>query len=168
MSTDYDYKRAYGGVGDEASVSTAGGTKSGYAPHAMADLMNDETMSRQSRQRASSDNSSKMMKSVGGNISMFSEDESFEAMYNQEEKFMVTAPPGKLGIVIDTPSAGVPVVHAIKDSSALVDKVRIGDKLVSVDGIDTTSLSAIRVSKIISSRAENQRMMVFSRSRNEP
>lgn len=160
MSTDYDYKRAYGGVGDEGTVSTAGGNKSAYAPH----RMNDED---ESRQRFGSDASSKM-KSVGGNISLFSEDDSFEAMYNEEEKFVVAAPPGKLGIVIDTPNAGLPVVHAIKDTSVLADQVRIGDKLVAVDGIDTTTLSAIRVSKLISSRAHTKRMMVFVRSRNDP
>ena len=30
------------------------------------------------------------------------------------------------------------MIHAIKDTSVLVDKVRIGDKLISVDGVDTT------------------------------
>ena len=54
-------------------------------------------------------------------------------------------------VVIDTPG-GVPLVHAIKDTSILADKVRVGDQLVSVDDIDTTQLSAIEVSKLISSR----------------
>jgi hypothetical protein len=164
LSLDYDYKRAYGGAGDEASVSTAGGTKSVYAPHAPADKINDENSS---RSRFNSDASSSRMKSVAGHISLFSEDESFEAMYNEEEKFVVAAPPGKLGIVIDRPSAGIPVVHAIKDTSVLVSSVRIGDKLIAVDGLDTTSMSAIQVSKLISSKAQNTRMMTFIRPRNE-
>ena len=162
LSLDYDYKRAYGGAGDETSVSTAAGNKSVYAPHALADRMSDENSS---RSRFNSDADSKM-KSVDGHISLFSEDESFEAMYNEEERFVVAAPPGKLGIVIDTPTGGIPFVHAIKDTSVLVESVRIGDQLISVDGLDTTSLSAIQVSKLISSKAQNTRMMTFVRSRN--
>ncbi len=108
------------------------------------------------------------VKSATGNVSCFSDDNSFEAMYNEEEQIVVKAPAGKLGIVIDTPSSGVPVVHAIKETSVLAQSVRIGDKLVSVDGQDTTTMSAIRVSKLISSKAQNdERIMVFRRSRNE-
>lgn len=116
------------------------------------------------------DNRSRLESDVRGEsqMSMFTDDNSFEAMYNEEEKIVVKAPPGKLGIVIDTPSAGVPVVHAIKESSVLASNVRIGDKLISVDGEDTTTLSAIRVSKLISSKARNpERVMEFLRSRNE-
>ncbi len=165
FSTDYDYKRAYGGTGEEISVSTAGGNRSGYGPYGAATPTNDDDYS---RQRFGSDASSKVGKSVAGNVSLFSDDDSFEQMYNEEEKFVVAAPPGKLGIVIDKPSNGLPVVHAIKDTSVLADQVRIGDKLISVDDIDTTTMNAIRVSKLISSRADNQRMMVFKRSRNDP
>ena len=75
------------------------------------------------------------------------------------------APPGKLGVVIDNPTNSVPMVHAIKETSVLADRVRIGDKLVSVDGQDTTEMTAIGVSKLISSKAMNaRRHMVFMRS----
>jgi C-terminal processing protease CtpA/Prc len=122
-----------------------------------------------SRQRFDSVGNSSNTKSVAGNISLFSEDNSFEAMYSQEEKIIVFAPAGKLGVVIDAPSHGVPMVHAIKDTSVLADRVRIGDRLVAVDNSDTTNMSAIQVSKLISSKAMNPtRKMVFIRVESDP
>ena len=155
----FDFKKAYGGgVDDEPSVSTASGMKSAYSAR------------KGSKQSNMPEHRSRLESEIKGEsqISMFTDDNSFEAMYNEEEQIVVKAPSGKLGIVIDTPSAGVPVVHAIKETSVLVNNVRIGDKLISVDGEDTTTLSAIRVSKLISSKARNpERVMVFLRSRNE-
>ncbi len=169
MSADYDYKRAYGGVGDSPSVSTVGGDKSAYMPPTRGGRSNeDENDGVASRQEAGSDMSSRV-RSMSENISLFSEDNSFEAMYGEEERIVVIAPAGKLGMVIDTPSGGIPVVHAIKESSVLYNQIRIGDRLISVDDQDTTTLSAIRVSKLISSRASNpQRVMVFLRSTADP
>jgi len=100
------------------------------------------------------------------NISMFTDDDSLERMYGEreDEKLEIIVPAGRLGVVIDTPLSGVPMVHAIKETSILSDKVRIGDKLISVDGEDTTQMSAIKVSKLISSKAQNpQRILVFLR-----
>ena len=98
-------------------------------------------------------------------LSLFEEDNSFDQMYGEDERIEIIAPPGKLGVVIDTPMNGFPMVHAIKETSVLSGRVRIGDKLVSVDGEDTTEMSAIKVSKLISSKAMNpQRRMLFLRS----
>lgn len=168
FSADYDYKRAYLGAGEEPSVSTASGNRSTYAPHSLADRMNDEDPI--PRQRIGTDVSDvSRVKSMNGNVSLFSDDQSFEAMYhNEEEEIVVVAPAGKLGVVIDTPSGGIPMVHAIKDTSALADSIRIKDKLISVDNEDTTTMSALQVSKLISSKAMNpERVMVFLRS-NDP
>ena len=56
--------------------------------------------------------------------SVFSEDPTFDQMYEQsdlrEEILDVYAPAGKLGVVIDTPNDGAPVVHAVKDTSPIV------------------------------------------------
>lgn len=76
---------------------------------------------------------------------------------------VVVAPPGSLGVVIGNPT-GFPAVHAIKETSPIIDMIQIGDKLVSVDGEDTTRMSAIRVSSLIGSKASNpQRILVFAR-----
>jgi C-terminal processing protease CtpA/Prc len=98
--------------------------------------------------------------------SLFSDDASFEQQFaEEEERYDVVAPAGKLGMVIDTPNGGLPVVHAIKDTSVLADSVRVGDRLLSVDGEDCTAMT-MQVSKLISLKSEKPaRVLVFARSR---
>jgi len=104
--------------------------------------------------------------------SIFSDDASFEEQFSETEDqvpFEITVPAGKLGMVIDTPNGGFPVVHAIKDTSILADKVRVGDRLVSVDGQDCTTMTAVQVSKLISLKSEQEkRVLVFVRSKTRP
>ena len=82
-------------------------------------------------------------------------------MYNgtrekaREEVLDIFAPPGKLGVVIDTPADGCPVVHAIKETSIIAGQVIVGDKLVAVDDEDVRQMSAIKVSKMISNKRSN-------------
>lgn len=99
--------------------------------------------------------------------SLFADDSSFEQQFAElEDRFDVVAPAGKLGMVIDTPNGGVPVVHAIKDTSVLADRVCVGDRLVSVDGEDCTTMTAMQVSKLISLKSEKPaRVLVFVRTR---
>jgi C-terminal processing protease CtpA/Prc len=67
----------------------------------------------------------------------------------------VYAPAGKLGVVIDTPNDGAPMIHAVKETSPIVDKVRVGDKLVAVDDVDVRAMTAMKVSKLISKKGSN-------------
>jgi hypothetical protein len=98
--------------------------------------------------------------------SVFSDDASFEQQFSEpDEKFEIDVPPGKLGMVIDTPHGGIPVVHAIKSESILADRVRVGDRLVAVDGEDVTAMTAVQVSKLISLKADQQRLLTFVRAR---
>jgi len=101
--------------------------------------------------------------------SVFSDDSSFEKQFNGEygaidQRFEIDVPPGKLGMVIDTPNGGVPMVHAIKAESILANRVQVGDRLVQVDEEDVTTLTAVQVSKLISVRSNKQRVLVFMRS----
>ena len=125
---DYDYAKAYGGLGaGDASLSEAGGTMgSRAAPQS-------------------------------GNT-IFSDDPTFNEAYDagREEVIDVFAPPGKLGVVIDTPDDNAPVVHAVKDSSPIVDQVKVGDKLVAVDDEDVRHMTAIKVSKLISKKSSQE------------
>lgn len=57
--------------------------------------------------------------------------------------------------MIDTPDDGAPLVHAVKDSSVIADQICVGDKLVAVDDDDVRSMTAIKVSKLISRRSAN-------------
>ncbi len=92
-------------------------------------------------------------------VSIFSEDPTFDQIYEtnvHEEMLDIFAPAGKLGVVIDTPNEGAPVVHAVKDSSPIVGKIQVGDKLVAVDDDDVRTMTAIKVSKLLSQRSNNE------------
>lgn len=120
--------------------------------------------------RVSSEQSSYSKMGMGPmGASVFSDDASFEQQYDsanagQEERFAVDVPPGKLGMVIDTPNGGVPMVHALKSESILADRVKVGDRLVSVDKEDVTTMTALQVSKLISLRSDKKRILVFART----
>jgi hypothetical protein len=109
---------------------------------------------------------------LGAPPSVFSDDASFEQQFDAAAetnlRFEVSVPPGKLGMVIDTPHGGVPLVHAIKPNSVLADQCMVNDRLVAVDGEDVTSMTAVQVSKLISLKADQQRTLVFVRPRAEP
>jgi C-terminal processing protease CtpA/Prc len=68
---------------------------------------------------------------------------------------VIDAPPGKLGVVIDTPDDGAPIVHAVKDSSVIAHLIQVGDKLEAVDEVTVRSMSASKVSQLISRRRAN-------------
>jgi len=94
------------------------------------------------------------------------DDITLEAEYHNEPqiRFEVEAPAGLLGLVLETSEDGVPVVHAIKESSCLAGEVQVGDRLVCVDDEDVTSLLASSVSRLIASKKENPvRTFVFTR-----
>ena len=79
-------------------------------------------------------------------------------------EFEVKAPPGNLGIVLESADDGVPVVQEVYRSSPLVKQVNIGDRLLSVDGRDVTMVMASTVSRIIASKKDNAvRRFVFAR-----
>ncbi|KAL7554079.1 hypothetical protein ACHAWF_017463, partial [Thalassiosira exigua] len=88
---------------------------------------------------------------------------------SKEERIIVIAPAGKLGVVLVTPEppdVGPPYVFNIRDDSALVGKVRLGDRIISVDDEDVRTMSAINVSKLLGSKASNKaRKMTLLRDR---
>lgn len=148
VSTDYEYAKQYG----RNDAPTAASPKSYEA---------DRSITSGSRiTMATAANGIRKM-----DASLFSDDASFEKQYcDQEQNIEVHAPAGKLGVVIDTPVGGSPIVHAIKDSSVLAGKVRVGDRLLSVDDIDVTPFSSVEVSRLISSRAHQpSRVLLFLR-----
>ena len=137
-TTDYDYSKAYGAVSSNFSLSDAGGT-----------------IGSRTRQTASDP-----LPQSSENNTIFSDDPTYndpvyEGGGGREEILDVYAPAGKLGVVIDTPNDGAPIVHAVKDSSPIVDKIQVGDKLVAVDDQDVRTMTAIQVSKLISKKSVN-------------
>jgi hypothetical protein len=90
-------------------------------------------------------------------------DDDNNSIANRVKPFEVRAPPGKLGMVVDTPNGGVPVVRAIKADSVLSGSVQIGDRLISVDRINVTSMTALEVSNLISLKQSQTRLLIFCR-----
>lgn len=131
-TVDYDYSKAYGGA-DNSVVSSAGGT--------MGENTRETGSALQSSARAALGASFDSEGKPDGNV--------------REEVIEINAPAGKLGVVIDTPDEGAPVVHAVKDSSVIADLIHVGDKLVAVDDEDVTAMTAIKVSKLISKKSAN-------------
>lgn len=71
---------------------------------------------------------------------------------------LVMAPPGKLGIVIDTTLEG-PVVHKVNPGSALEDKVYPGDIIVAIDDVDTRAMSASAITALMVKTANQERRL---------
>lgn len=94
-----------------------------------------------------------------GGVSIFSGDPTFDQIYEanvHDEMLNIYAPAGKLGVVIDTPNEGAPVVHAVKETSIIAGKIQVGDKLVAVDDDDVRTMTAIKVSKLLSQKSNNE------------
>jgi hypothetical protein len=135
-TVDYDYSKAYGGAGDTSVVSSVGGTLGDNTQRTPGEIEASTLATRQA---------------LGASYDA-------EAQYREEsreEVIVIDAPPGKLGVVIDTPDDGAPIVHAVKDSSVIAHLIQVGDKLVAVDEVDVRSMSAIKVSKLISRKSAN-------------
>jgi len=71
------------------------------------------------------------------------------------------APPGKLGVVIDTTKHG-PVVHMVKEGSPLEHVVFPGDKILSIDEVDTRGMTASGVTRVMAKKMHNQRTITVS------
>jgi len=137
-TVDYDYSKAYGGAGD-TSVSSAGGTFGSQTQNISLPANAAATGAALGSMDSGSYSGSYSPRSSAGT----------------EEIIHIFAPPGKLGVVIDTPDDGAPVVHAVKDTSVIADRIIVGDKLVAVDDEDVRSMTAIKVSKMISRKGAN-------------
>jgi hypothetical protein len=70
----------------------------------------------------------------------------------------VLAPPGKLGIVIDTTVEG-PVVHNVNEGSALKGKIWPGDIIIAIDDVDTRAMSASAITSLMVKTANQLRRL---------
>lgn len=74
--------------------------------------------------------------------------------------FSLIHPPytGKLGITIDTTPNG-PAVHKIKDESQMNGVLRIGDIILKIDDVETTSMSASAISALMVKTEDKERTL---------
>lgn len=97
-------------------------------------------------------------------IDVQTDDDTLDAQYFNEGRIEVEAPAGMLGLVLETDSEGVAAVYNMKQSSPLVDRIKIGDKLMSVDRIDVTAMPIKSVMEVIASKQHNKvRAFIFCR-----
>ena len=89
---------------------------------------------------------------------------------DEEEEALATmrsecyAPPGKLGVAIDTVN-GQPVVHRIKEGSPLKGILQHKDRIVAIDGIDTRNMTAADVTHLMVKGMNRVRKISYVRSR---
>jgi hypothetical protein len=76
---------------------------------------------------------------------------------NKEEVRHILAPPGKLGLgIYKPPDDGIPaVVRTVGDSSSLVGKVQVDDKLIAVDDEDVLTLTDTELLILLKQKSMN-------------
>jgi hypothetical protein len=103
------------------------------------------------------------------NLLVDNDDDTLEEQYFASDRFVVDAPPGMLGLVLETSPEGMPTVHAIREDSALANEVHLGDRLMSVDGLEVTGMLASDVSRLIATKRDNDvRKLSFTRPDPKP
>mmetsp|Transcript_2389 Transcript_2389/g.4970 ORF Transcript_2389/g.4970 Transcript_2389/m.4970 type:complete len:468 (+) Transcript_2389:91-1494(+) len=75
----------------------------------------------------------------------------------------IHAPPGILGLILDLIDDAWPVVHAVKQGSVVTDCVEVGDRIISIDGNDIRTLSAVEVSKMMNQNRQETTMFTVLR-----
>lgn len=66
---------------------------------------------------------------------------SYDSIMRKPGLYDVFAPPGPIGIVVDTTEHG-PVVHSLKNTSPMTGLIEPGDVIIALDDEDTRSFSA--------------------------
>ena len=85
--------------------------------------------------------------------------------------FRVTAPKGKLGIILSNKksrnsqgqrhASGPTHVSAVRSESVLAGKVHVGDVFVSIDGEDVSNLNSKEITIIMARKSESERLLTF-------
>jgi len=83
---------------------------------------------------------------------------SADSATSKRQRRVVKAPPGKLGIIIDTTVEG-PVVHQINPGSALEGQLQPGDIIISIDDVDTRAMSAAAITDLMIQTAKQYRSL---------
>jgi len=84
-------------------------------------------------------------------------------LINNQQSVNIVAPPGKLGIIIDTCSEG-PIVHGVKVGSPLEGLIFKGDLIVAIDDEDTREWSAHFLTKLVAKKSKMTRKITVLRS----
>jgi len=76
---------------------------------------------------------------------------------HSEKMIQIIAPPGKLGVVVDTPpSGGCAYVCEIKNTCPIRNEIQLEDRIIAVDRDDVQKMSSVDVSKLLAKRSRNE------------
>mmetsp|Transcript_28369 Transcript_28369/g.60070 ORF Transcript_28369/g.60070 Transcript_28369/m.60070 type:complete len:501 (+) Transcript_28369:156-1658(+) len=75
----------------------------------------------------------------------------------------ILAPPGVLGLVLDSPDDGWPVIHAVKRESVIADQVTIGNRLMSIDGTDVRNHTSFHLSTLLNEPSRGKKKVTVLR-----
>lgn len=80
---------------------------------------------------------------------------SYDSMTNRAGLYDVFAPPGPIGIVVDTTKHG-PAVHSLKRTSPMLGLINPGDLIVGLDDEDARGMTAATLTRLMA-RKSNQK-----------
>lgn len=75
----------------------------------------------------------------------------------------ILAPPGVLGLVLDSPDDGWPVIHAVKSESVIADNVTIGNRVMSIDGTDVRNHTSFHLSTLLNESSQEKKKVTVLR-----
>jgi PDZ domain len=78
----------------------------------------------------------------------------------RRSRITIQAPPGRLGIILaNKADARGTVVSGIRSSSALVDRISPGDRIVAIDGEDVSLMTVSEITTIMARKADFERTL---------
>jgi C-terminal processing protease CtpA/Prc len=74
-----------------------------------------------------------------------------ESDFGTGTAYDIFAPPGPIGVVVDTTQAG-PIVHSLKKSSPMQGLISPGDLILALDGKDVRRMNAATFTRLMAKR----------------
>lgn len=80
---------------------------------------------------------------------------SYDSVLQKPEVYDVFAPPGPIGIVVDSTDKG-PTVHGLKNTSPMIGLIAPGDLIVGLDDLDTRGMTAATLTRLMAQKANQK------------
>lgn len=81
--------------------------------------------------------------------------DSYDSVLRKPGLYDVLAPPGPIGIVVDTTTNG-PAVHSLKNTSPMMGLIAPGDLIVGLDDADTRGMTAATLTRLMAQKANQK------------
>mmetsp|Transcript_435 Transcript_435/g.647 ORF Transcript_435/g.647 Transcript_435/m.647 type:complete len:506 (-) Transcript_435:138-1655(-) len=88
---------------------------------------------------------------TGNDVPMYYDDDEDDT--EEEDIYDVFAPPGPIGVVVDTTPKGC-VVHSLRKTSSMQGLINPGDLIIALDDDDVTKLDASELTKLMARKAQ--------------